>query len=649
MAGDLGKHQASDFRRPCMRYLLAILCALAIIAAQSLYGGVMRPVFALPAYLILSVAGILALSALFWRNVPLPSLACVSSVAAWAGWLFWREANSPDPWLASSYVRLTLACLVIYLLFACIITNPLHRLAFISLLLCFALVQAAFGAWQFVNRHDSLPLPWMSEYLKASYIARLNGRAHGFYLNANHLAWFLNMAGVFALAAAFWGRWGIKTKVLVFYVALMSLAVSVITLSRGGLLALVAGLGVFSMLSAYILLAGARGRRFVAFMVMLGGLAATVTLALYIFNTSFAVQQRFGELLNDGARPMLFSAAARQFQLEPIWGTGAGTFLYYGRQFREIMGFSDDIFAHNDWMQLAADFGFPALALLIMVVLIHAGFGLSSLTYILQQRMSQNSRPQSHAAALLLAALVALVLFTVHSFFDFNMQLPANALLAAACLGVIANGGVEREARISRWLRVLARYANGLFVGGAAIFLLMLTLRAFPAEVAWLRAENALYQRDLPAALGFAKDGLMANPAHPRLHRTVGETYLAMVATRYRPKEGWRQLQEAAQALALAAQLAPLDYDNHLLWADALTRIGRYQEAGLEAQEAIRLNPTQSHCYAVYAAALAKSGRLEELQEAERAYGCFNVLPKGVFLQQEIEDVRSQIRDKQGN
>ncbi len=119
-----------------MRYLLAILCALAIAAAQSLYGGVMRPVFALPAYLaVLGVAGILALSALFWRNIPFPALACVASVAAFAGWLFWREMESPDPWLASGYVRLTLACLVIYLLFACIITNPLHRLAFISLLL----------------------------------------------------------------------------------------------------------------------------------------------------------------------------------------------------------------------------------------------------------------------------------------------------------------------------------------------------------------------------------------------------------------------------------------------------------------------------------------------------------------------------------
>ncbi len=181
---------------------------------------------------------------------------------------------------------------------------------------------------------------------------------------------------------------------------------------------------------------------------MLGGLAATVTLAVYIINASFSVQQRLTELLSDGARPMLFNAAIRQFQLEPLWGTGAGTFLYCGRQFRELMGFSDDIFAHNDWMQVASDFGFPALSLLILVVLVHLGlrdwvasppFYGSACLY--------NSRPQSHAAALLLAALVALVMFTVHSFFDFNMQLPANALLASACLGSLPMVGWRGEVR----------------------------------------------------------------------------------------------------------------------------------------------------------------------------------------------------------
>ncbi len=630
-----------------MRYLLAILCALAIALAQGLYGGLLRPVFALPAYAVIGVTGLLAISALFWRNVTLPSAASVFSVGALAGWLLWRGLDSPDPWLAAGYSRLILACLVVYLLFACIITNPLHRLAFVCGLFLLAIVQASFGAWQFVNPHTNMPLPWMSEYLKSSYSTRLNGRAHGFYINGNHLAWFLNVAGIFALTAAAWGRWGIKTKILVFYVALMSLAVSLLTLSRGGVLSLMVGLGVFFLLSAYILWTGARGRRFVALIVFVSVLAATTCVGIYIFNTSFAMQQRFGDLFNDEARNRLIGAAARQFQLEPWWGTGPGTFLYYGRQFREFYAFSEDIFAHNDWLQLAADYGFPALALCIVAVLVHFGTGLSGLTHVLRQRMTQNNRPQSHAAALTLAAIVALVMFCVRSFFDFNMQIPANALLAAACMGMLANAGVERESRGPRWFRYGARWVNVLTTVAASGILLWAVFRAAPAEMAWLKAENALYRHDLFDAVDYASQGLKAAPTHPRLSRTMGEAYLAMVGGGVDRPKRWAQLQGAVEHLSMAAKLAALDYDNHLLLADALTKVGRYDEAELAAQQAIFLNPTQGASYCAYANALVKSGRLDQLKDAMGVYRCFHGLPRGFSVFEEVEELKSLIGEKE--
>lgn len=630
-----------------MRYLIAILCALAIVVAQSLYGGLLRPVFALPAFSIIGIAGLMALSSLFWRNLTLPSIGCLISVGTLAGWLLWRGVDSPDPWLAAGYARLVLACFILYLLFACIITNPLHRLAFVGVLFAMAMIQAAFGAWQFANRHDYMPLPWLSEYLKTSYFTRLNGRAHGFYLNGNHLAWFLNVAGIFAVSAAAWGRWGIKTKVLVFYVALMSLAGSLLTLSRGGVLSLMAGLIVFFLLSAYVLWVGAKGRRFIALIVFVGVVAATIGVGIYVFSTSFAMQQRFGDLFSDAARNRLVGAALRQFQLEPLWGTGPGTFMYYGRQFREFYAFSDDLFAHNDWVQLAADYGFPALAICAVVVLIHLGVGLDGLTHVLKQRMSNSNRPQSHAVALLLASLVALVMFCVRSFFDFNMQIPANALLAAACMGMLANTGIERESRGFRWVRYGARWANSLIIAACSGVLLFAVFKAAPAEIAWLQSENALYRNELPEAIKYAQQGLEADPSHPKLARTMGEAYLSMVGRGFDRPKRWAQLQGAVQALSRAAELAPLDYDHHLLLADALTKVGHYPEAEEAAQEAIFLNPTQGYSYCLYANALAESGRLDQLKEAVGIYACFHVLPRAFSRMEEVEELKSLIRDKE--
>jgi hypothetical protein len=73
-----------------MHYLIAVLCAVAVVLTQALYGGAMRPVFALPGLLLVSVAGALGVVAIVWRNVPAPSVSCVFSVLAFAGWLIWR-------------------------------------------------------------------------------------------------------------------------------------------------------------------------------------------------------------------------------------------------------------------------------------------------------------------------------------------------------------------------------------------------------------------------------------------------------------------------------------------------------------------------------------------------------------------------------
>lgn len=631
-----------------MRYLIAILCALALVAAQALYAGVLRPVFALPCYLLVGSAGVLSLALVFRRDVPLPSLICVLSTFAFAGWLLWRSENSPDAWLAGSYTRLILACLTMYAIFAFAITTPRSRMTFVGILLVAAAIQAAFGAWQFVNRHDTMPLPWMSEYFRDVYASRLHSRAHGFYLNANHLAWFLNAAWAFALPIAIWSRFGIKTKLITFYFALMSLIGSLLTLSRGGVISLVFGLVVFLFLSAYMLLVGARGRRPLAVIVLALGIAVCAGVAFYVFNNSFTVQDRYLRLFEDHFRPLAFNAVSRQFQLEPVFGTGAGTFLYYGRQFRENVSFHDDVFAHNDWMQLAGDFGFPAVALLVIVLLLHFGQGVQNFVYIIKKRMFTGSRPQSDAAALLMAALIVVSMFILHSFFDFNMQLPANALLAAACLGIIANGGMEGEFRMYRWVKMALRWVIGLLIGAFSAALLFVTIKVAPGEISWLRSENALYGREWDVAVEYGLEGIAANPRHPKLYRAVGEGYMGIVNSGMDRENRWSHLQSAAKAFETATQLAPLDYQNRLLWADALSQIGRYQQASTEAQEAIRLSPLQGYPYSVYASALSRSGRLEELQEAERLFRCFGVLPRPTSNEEEIKNLRERIQERQG-
>jgi tetratricopeptide (TPR) repeat protein len=602
-----------------MRYLLAVFCALAIVVTQLLYGGAMRPVFALPGLFFVALTGCLAIVAILWKNIPSPSFGCVASVLAFAGWLIWREMESPDAWLAGGYLRLTLGCLGMYLLFAGVLTNPFHRLTFVGILFVAALVQAGAAALQFA-RPDTGPLiPWLSEQLRVWYAPKWNWRGHGTYLNSNHLVWFLNAGALMALSLTCWSRWGLKTKILCLYVALSCIAGAVVTLSRGGILAMGVGLASFLLLSAFTLAVGARDRRLVAVLVVAAIALAAVSVGLMIFRNSFLVQQRFDEIVTDAYRPAVFEAVLRQTQLQPVLGTGAGTFLYYGRAFREMNAFSDDVYAHNDWMQIAADFGLPALVLLLWVVAAHLGAGLRGLSETLRQRMSQYERPQSHAAALSLGALCCLLAFVVHSFFDFNMQIPANALLASALLGMLANPGMRLATRGLRVQGVFRRMVV-LTAGAAGIGLLVLSYRSAPPEFRWLQAENALLQGRLGDARTEAELGLRAGP-HSRLERTMGEIYLRAALNETALWERLRCAQLAAEHLERSLALAPADTICRLRLAEALQILGRHKAAMECLLEVIRKSPMQGRAYELYGSLLEEEGRLSEALRAYRVAG----------------------------
>lgn len=602
----------------------------------------MRPVFALPAYAVVGGIGVLGLVGLLWKNLPVPNGGCVAAVGLFGAWLLWREMAAAEVWLASGYLRLTLACLIMYGVFGWVLTNPFHRLAFCVVVLVSALSQAALGAWQFTHAHDGFPLPWMSEQLKLWYGGRFSDIAHGLYLNRNHLAWFLNAAGLIGLSLSCWGRWPIGVKILCLYVALMSLAVSVLTGSRGGMLGLAAGLLVFCLCCAAVLIVGAKGRRGAATVAILGGLVLLGGGISLVFENSFFVQDRFERLLDDSYRGYVFDAVLRQFQLAPLLGTGPGTFAYYARQFRETQALFDDVYAHDDWLQLAADFGFPALALLGVVVIVHVANGWRGLLAVLRARMRSSSRPQSHSAAILIAALSCLAVFGVHSAFDFNMQIPANALLAAACLGILANTGVEGGRR-SGAAGFFRRLPGFLVLGGLGIWLLGEVWRAAEPEYETLQAENAVLQGDWEAALVHTGKGQRAGATNPSLSEMRGTALLLRSYSQSTSAGRWADERDAVRELSTAVAMAPLDWRRHLQWLEALMRTGQLREAEKEVFVTVALNPAHGRAYELYSEILESRG---EFSDALRLYTLSRACPGGTWTPARAQELANKAKEK---
>jgi len=109
----------------------------------------------------------------------------------------------------------------------------------------------------------------------------------------------------------------------------------------------------------------------------------------------------------------------------PLTGTGAGSF--YG-SFLRYQPPSDQFFdhAHNDYAELAADWGLVGFALAALLVLLSAGLFLRTL----------KTRRSSMARGMAFGALMGMAGMAIHATVDFNLNVPVNALLMVLVLAV---------------------------------------------------------------------------------------------------------------------------------------------------------------------------------------------------------------------
>lgn len=617
-----------------IRILVAALLALAIILAQLFYGGLMRTVFSVPSYGLIAISGVLGIAALFWRRAVPPRAGPLVVTLVAAGYLLWRALHSPGQDLSLFYTFLITACAAVYCLFACVLTTPSSRYVFVSVLLAAAVGQMIVAAIQFTAPGYYWPLPWFSEQIRTWYVkpGAVYLRGHGIFLNGNHLAWFLNIAAFFALGVACLGRCKVWVKVVFAYLAALCVAGTVLTLSRGGMIGLCTGLAVFLILSAFALGIGARDRRVAILLVTLAAVATGIGGGYFLFSGSATVQARMSKILEDSYRTALWPAALRQAQIEPLTGTGAGSFTQLSRRLRDYNSDSDDTFAHNDWAQTMSDFGFIGLMAVAAILLANWRSGFAGFVNALRQRMAVSSRPQSNSAAFTMGALSALAACAAHSFFDFNMQIPANALLAAACAGILANSGVSSGSRrggASRWLCGLAACAAGVFLG-------LLLEKSARAEWQALQAENALILGDPSAAARAAESGLENAPDHSRLRRLVGEALLQSAPTSGDPRGTFVR---SAYYLRRSTERDTEERWNQLMLAISLTSLRKFEAARAAHIEAIRLDPGNPAVHEYYALFLEGVGRRPE---AMRAYEVSLALPGASFAGPRLRALRLQ-------
>lgn len=252
------------------------------------------------------------------------------------------------------------------------------------------------------------------------HTARFNGSIYGSYVNHNHYAGLMEMLVPFPLVVSMGHLLRGGKRALVAFCAVLMASTIFLSASRGGMLAFVLEMVLFTALTLW----KRRSPR-----IALGSMAVCVfILALLIFLGKGQVLGRLGDL-SPGIRLNITKDCLKMFSHRPVWGWGLGTFPTVYPRYRS---FYTNLFvneAHNDYAQLLVETGL-------------LGFGLM-LWFLV--RLYQYGLPTSRRwefkwdGAVSLAALLGCTGILLHSFVDFNLQIPANAALFSVLCGLAAS------------------------------------------------------------------------------------------------------------------------------------------------------------------------------------------------------------------
>lgn len=333
-----------------------------------------------------------------------------------------------DGYSARAHLPRLIAYLAAFLIAARLCARRDARARLAAAIVLLALVEAAIGLAQYLAG-------WQQIYhlQKVFYTAH----ASGTYVNPNHFAGLVAMALPLAFSAALggWERYAprvpngegrgvspARAALFSFLTALLLVAV-LFSRSRGGLLAAAAGLAA----TGALWLGASRRRRAAALAV---GVFLATAAALGAWVGLEPVVERYETTGRDiVARTAVWRDALELVAVRPLAGTGFGSFGdVYPRVQTAHLAFTVD-HAHNDYLQLAVELGVPAAALFVASWIYLTAHGARA---ALARSATTSQRVQLAGAVGGAAALLA------HALLDFNLQLPANALVFAVLLGMLA-------------------------------------------------------------------------------------------------------------------------------------------------------------------------------------------------------------------
>lgn len=302
--------------------------------------------------------------------------------------------------------QMLLTYLIVLFLISQTFTRTHHWRGYVWFLMSLGFFVSIFGILQYLTFNGKLY--WLR-------VMRYGGIPFGPYVNRNHFAGFAEMVIPMAMVPLVLGKVRRERIFLVGLFTLVPIVALVLCASRGGIVSFAVELLILLMLLLV--------RRVYSKHMMLGGLVVLCAVMAVSWIGVKQVLERFAGIqsleVSTGKRAAMRRDTWRLFLDHPLLGTGLGTFEMVFPSYDSLYDGKIANHAHNDYLEVLAETG-------LLGGLCCAWF-LGSVIWNSLKGMAELG--SSFGSALNLAGLLACCGILVHSLVDFNLHIPANALL----------------------------------------------------------------------------------------------------------------------------------------------------------------------------------------------------------------------------
>lgn len=373
-----------------------------------------------------------------------PALIMLSLLVLAQAWVAfqWLMGLTANPGATFQYLMLGIAYSLLFIVVVSLFNTRKRLNWLLAVLLVSGAFQAFWGASMVLSG-----IEWLFGVPKEHYL----GKATGTFVNRNHLAGYLEMTIALSIGFMLALREGKKinwintlelllSNKLMIRLAIVVMVIGlVMTQSRMGNTAFVSSL----VITGFLFILTFRENRKRNLAILISFIIVDVLVISQYFglerlkdrlvNTEVSISQEQGNVIFDinDLRGIAFTNSIPLALEKPFIGHGAGSFedVFIRHAGPNFGGYFDH--AHNDYLQFWIEFGLVGSLPLLAFVLI-------ALFYSFKALRNQHSLYRSGIG---FGSLMAIIAILIHSFTDFNLQIPANAMTftLVCAIAVLAN------------------------------------------------------------------------------------------------------------------------------------------------------------------------------------------------------------------